>query len=470
MKYKVTAFLAGILMVFNTMAVRADYVMSENSLGTDVRVPIPDLYTVTEVNYSFGEAGVLNNPQDLFIDDNDYIYIADTGNNRIIKLNPDMSLNKVYDASNSTELKAPEGIYIDKDGDLYIGDTGNKRVVHLTNDGTFVEEFKTITSELTDYDNKEFVPSKLYISLTGYLYVVRQYTLMMIDGNSEFKGFVASAKVTLSVMDIFLNNIFTDEQRAQRMKATPETIENFVISDDGMIYCTTLTETAQIKKINGVGNNIYEDEGTFGEVLVDTRGMTDFVEQPDFVDIAVDDDGIITVVDFNTNNLYQYSQEGMNIGVFGGPGYNKGKCVQPSSIAVDSKGNIYLLDAQRADIQIFEPTEYCKNIHAALSLYSDGKYIEAVDEWTKVQKLHEGNEMAQIGMAKALFKQGEYKKAMEYYKMANNRKGYSEAYKELRQDFLRQYFLFVVLAGIIIIIVLLKITGAAKYFVDSELG
>jgi hypothetical protein len=471
MKCKIAGVLAGIMILMSTMAVRADYVMSKSSLGTDVRLPIPDLYTVSKVAYSFGEAGLLKNPQDLFIDKNDNIYVADTGNNRIIKLNPDMTLDRVYDASTSTDLKAPEGIYVDADGDLYIADTGNKRVVHLSAEGKFIEDFIKPKSELAEYDDKDFTPTKLYISLTGYLYVIRQYALMIIDGNNNFKGFIASAKVKLTLMDVFLNSIFTAEQRIKRAKAVPESFLNFIIADDGMIFGTTLTDTAEIKRINGVGLNIYNKDKSFGEIIVDKRGsLSDMIKNPQFVDIAVDETGIVTVIDNNTDNLYQYSQDGMNIGVFGGPGQNKGKCIMPTSIAIDSKGNLYLLDAKREDIQLFEPTEYCRNIHSALALYSDGEYIKAVDEWAKVQKMHEGNIMAQVGMAKALFKQGQYEEAMRLYRLADDKDGYSEAFYEYRQDFLRQYFIYIVLVGIILIFIIWKIVGAARYFVDSELG
>jgi hypothetical protein len=471
MKCKVAGILAGIMIIMSAMTVRADYVMSKSSLGTDVRMPIPDLYTVSNVAYSFGEAGLLKNPQDLFIDKDDNIYIVDTGNNRVIKLHPDMTLDRIYDVNTSVDLKAPEGIYVDADGDLYIADTGNKRVVHLSAEGKFIEEFVKPKSELAEYDDKDFTPTKLYINITGYLYVIRQYALMIIDGNNNFKGFIASAKVKLTLLDVFLNSIFTAEQRKKRAKAVPESFLNFIIADDGMIFGTTVTDTAEIKRINGIGINIYKDDKSYGEIIVDKKGsLSDMIKNPQFVDIAVDETGIVTVIDINTNNLYQYSQDGMNIGVFGGPGLNKGKCIMPSSIALDSKGNLYLLDAKRADIQIFEPTEYCKNIHAALALYSDGEYIKAVDEWTKVQKMHEGNIMAEIGMAKALFKQGRYEEAMKLYRMADDRDGYSEAFKELRQDFLRQYFIYIVLVGIILLIVIWKIVGAARYFVDSELG
>ena len=123
-----------------------------------------------------------------------------------------------------------------------------------------------------------------------------------------------------------------------------------------------------IKRINGIGKtSILKIE--YGERTVDTRGKKSIVRNPEFVDIAVDKEGIITVIDKNTNNLYQYDLDGNNIGVFGGPGLNKGQFKFPSSLAVDSNGNLFVLDCEKESLQVFKPTEYCKNIHAALSKY-----------------------------------------------------------------------------------------------------
>lgn len=471
MKYKLSALLLGITIIFcSCISVRADYLLAESSSGTQMRIPVPDMYIVSSTLYSYGEAGLLNRPMDLFVDPDDNIYIADTGNNRIVKLNPDLSFNRVYDASNSVALNKPEGIYVDKYEDLFVADTGNKRVVHIAADGSFIEEFTKPSSELAEYDNADFIPTKLGISLTGYLYVIRQYTLMIIDAQNEFRGFIMSSDVKLTAMDIFLNIIFTDEQRAKRAKMVPESFLNFVIGRDGMVYGTTLTNTAQIKKFNAIGTNIYTTEKTFGEIYVDTRGKTATIKNPEFIAIAVDRNGIITVVDRNTNNLYQYDQEGNNIGVFGGPGLKKGRSTQPAGLAVDSGGRIYLLGAQMGSLQVYEPTEYCRSIHSAISYYYNGRYTEAVTEWENVHKMHEGNQMAHIGLAQALYKQGDYRQAMDHYKIANDREGYSEAFREYRHEILRKYFGLIVLAGVILLILLIKVTGAAKYFTEIELG
>lgn len=468
MKYKITALLVAIIILLISFPVSADYMLSEESMGLNKRIPIPDLYKVVKEEYVFGEAGTLKKPMDLFIDKSDNIYIADTGNNRIIKLNPDMSLNNIYGDNIKLGLNKPEGVFVEKDGDIYIANTGNGGIIHITNKGTVVEEFFEPESEMSASEHAEFKPKKLYISNTGYLYLIRQYMLMSIDGNNDFRGFIASSNVRLSMKDILLRIFYTGEQKAKLTKLVPETFLNFLIADDGMIYGTTLTNTAQIKKINGIGKNIYPEDKTYGEKFVDTRGKKSIVRNPEFVDIAVDKESIITVIDKNTNNLYQYDLDGNNIGVFGGPGLNKGQFKFPSSLAVDSKGNLLVLDCEKESLQMFKPTEYCQNIHAALSKYHKGMYVEAVYEWEKVQKMHEGNPLVHIGIGKAFYKQGQYKKAMEHYKIADDREGYSTAFNEYRQEIIRRYFALIVLAGVTLIIVIARLKNLLRTFSEKE--
>ena len=469
MKYKIMALLTAIfLILLISFPVSADYMLPEEGMSLNKRIPIPDLYKVVKEEYVFGEAGALKKPMDLFVDVNDNIYIADTGKNRIIKLNTDMSLNNIYGDNLKLGLNKPEGIFVEKDGDIYIADTGNGKVIHITEEGMIVEEFFEPEGEMSSSEHAEFKPKKLYVSITGYLYLIRQYMLMSIDGNNEFKGFIASSNVRLSMKDILLRMFYTGEQKAKLTKLVPETFLNFVIAGDGMIYGTTLTNTAQIKKINGVGKNIYPEDKTYGEKSVDTRGKKSIVRNPEFVDIAVDKEGIVTVIDKNTNNLYQYDLDGNNIGVFGGLGLNKGQFRFPSALAVDSKGRLFVLDCEKESLQMFKPTEYCMNIHAALSKYHKGMYVEAVEEWVKVQKMHEGNPLVHIGIGKAFYKQGQYKKAMEHYKIANDREGYSTAFNEYRQEIIRRYFALIVLAGVTIIIVITRLKNLIRSFSERE--
>ena len=104
----------------------------------------------------------LNNPQDLFCDTNGYLYVADTGNNRIIKLDKNYKVNKTYDGfdldGEYNYFKEPSGVYVDKDGSLFIADTGNKRIVKIDEvcslDKEALEDIKEKYFNQNDFQNE----------------------------------------------------------------------------------------------------------------------------------------------------------------------------------------------------------------------------------------------------------------------------------------------------------------------------
>ena len=60
------------------------------------------------------------------------VFIADTGNNRVVEVTPGGVATVVpLNITSPTTLKSPEGVAVDSNGNLYIADTGNNRVVEV---------------------------------------------------------------------------------------------------------------------------------------------------------------------------------------------------------------------------------------------------------------------------------------------------------------------------------------------------
>ena len=90
------------------------------------KFPIPLTYTVDKVILDIGDPG-LNKPGDLFIDDKGLLYIADTDNNRIVKLNGEGKVAGIFGKEQGVELDQPSGIFVDNLGDMFVADTGSGR-------------------------------------------------------------------------------------------------------------------------------------------------------------------------------------------------------------------------------------------------------------------------------------------------------------------------------------------------------
>ncbi len=74
----------------------------------------------------------LNDPIDIFIDDNDTLFITDGGNSRIVKYYANSTSGILVagsgPGSSSSQLNQPKGIAVDEMGNVFVGDTSNYRI------------------------------------------------------------------------------------------------------------------------------------------------------------------------------------------------------------------------------------------------------------------------------------------------------------------------------------------------------
>jgi len=88
----------------------------------------------------------LNGPTDITVDSDGDLYIADRGNNRIRKVNPSGAITTVAGTGRSgfggdggpavkAMLSGPSGVAVDSEGSIYIADTGNNRVRRVDSSG-----------------------------------------------------------------------------------------------------------------------------------------------------------------------------------------------------------------------------------------------------------------------------------------------------------------------------------------------
>jgi DNA-binding beta-propeller fold protein YncE len=426
-----------------------NYVIEENK-----RVPIPLTYEVSKVISNLGAAGAMNKPEDLFIDSKGILYIADVGNNRILKMNKQGEVLETFKGPKNKPLNKPSGIYVDDEGDMFIADTGNSRIVRLSAEGELKKEYVKPESSLLGQDFT-FDPTKIYVNNTGYLFVLKGSTLLSMDEQNRFRGFIGAKEIGFDFRRMLIRIFASKEQKDRTAKKIPDSYTNFVISSDGMIYGTVgNAASGQIRKLNSVGKNTYSDT-FFGETAT---GPAVQPLQPNFVDIAVDKNGIISVIEKNLGKVYQYDQEGNMLTAFGGIGEYKGSFQIPSSIGVDNDGNIYVLDSKNNNIQVFKPTNFINQIHKAVTFHSNGNYDEAMKYWEQVLKIDANYSLAHKGRAKVYLKREQLKQAMEEYKSAGDSDGYSKAFAEYRHKTFRENF------GLVVIVVTIIITAVVVLF------
>lgn len=415
-----------------------DYILDKDG---KTHIPTPVTYNIKNFVQDLGEGyGELSEPSDMYVGSDDCIYIADTGNNRIVKLNPEGKLIATF--TNGDQFKEPKGIYVDADGDMYVSDTMNEKIVHLDKDGNFVEEFVKPVSDLLDKD-MSFQVGRVGISKQGYLYTIRGQYFMEIDAENNFKGFVGLNKVGFSLKSLLIRTFASEKQKAQLLNEEPDSYNSFDIGEDGLIYATLGGDvtTGQIQIINMVEKNIYPVL-SFGEVLFNEHSGN--LNHPQFIDITVGDGTFIYVLEQYSKCVYVYDRDGTLVSVFGGEGTVKGRFSVPIAIELNSKGDVLVLDKQTGAIHHFEPTVFINDVLSARRYYDNGEYEKSAEMWKRVLETDANYVVANRGLANCCEKFENYEEAMEYYRIADDTAGYGQAFSDYRHGIFREHFFLVV--------------------------
>lgn len=413
--------------------------------------------------------GSLKSPEDIFLGSNGHIYVADTGNNRILVVSPDFEGQKIIDKfvhevdGQQVEdvFNAPTGIFVTDAGHIYVADSQNARIVELDGDGNFVRIIGRPESELIPA-NYKYIPMKVGVDKAGRLFVAAQNAidgLFQFTPSGEFDRFFGSTKVKVNPIERIWRMIYTKDQKERASLNLSKEYSNLTVDSQGFIYTTLKGQyTEQVKRLNISGNDIIK----YNDITVDRFGdQIDVMVGTDtsqFVDASIDEDNNILALDLKTNKIFWYNILGDMLGVFGGKGGN-GDIVGllGSPVAIEQKGDkVFIVDSTKNAIIVYEMTEFGSNIKKANKLYIEGQYEESVEPWREVLKMNANYELAYVGIGNALYKQEKYEEAMKYFDLGNNKKGYSKAKKEYRTIVLKQNFPYI-MTGLILLLILLAI-------------
>jgi tetratricopeptide (TPR) repeat protein len=403
----------------------------------------------------------LSSPSDLYIDSNDRLYVADTGNKRIIVLEADGSLLRSF---GDDVLQSPTGVFADSHGSVFVADRGAKLVYQFDAQGKLTGKFGRPDSPLYGKNNS-FKPVKVTVDKRGNLYIISEGTtngVVQISPFGDFLGYFGSNDSRVSFKLMLERLFFSKKQQAKLFRNIPPSPTNISIDDKGRIYTVTSGDQGKaIKKFNISGFNLLPGNMTFDPFYMDM-----FVAKSGNM-VAIGQKGRIDEFDTAGNLLF----------TFGAPDDGKsriGLFLNAVGIAVDSKERIYAIDKERNNIQIFEPTEFTLQVHKALALYQEGFYVKSQEPWNQVLRKNNLFDLAHKGLADAYYKQQMYTQAMEEYTIANDKAGYSNAYWEIRNRWVRENLLkaFMLIVGIYVLWKIVKgihrRTGAFRAVVRAK--
>ncbi|WP_241674753.1 YIP1 family protein [Paenibacillus luteus] len=393
----------------------------------------------------------LNQPKDIFVDGKDHIYIADTGNNRIVHLDEKGKFVREIKVSESP-LKKPSGLYVDRAGEIYVADTGNNRVVRLDAAGKLLKEFGRPESSYLPAGFK-YDPVNLILDKRGFIYVTTlgaYQGLVQLDPEGDFISFFGPNKVPFTLFDAFKRFVYTREMYQRELRKLPGAIANSTIDQNGFIYTVTKEiQTDQVKKLNIAGLDQLTGKGEFA-ALQPVKSYGEFFHysqrgiSPQLNDITVDAAGNITVIDAVWNIISQYDLNGNLLFFWGGDVITAtsktGVVKTPAAIASNSKGELLVLDSVNNLIQVLRLSEFGQIVHEANQLTQEGRYEQSEPLWTEVHRLNAQYTPALIGLAKAAYKKEDYARAEKLFYQAGVVNGYSDSFWQNRLKWFQSHF------------------------------
>ena len=344
--------------------------------GSDkTSIPAPAPYQVRAV-YDGLELGVgrLREPQDLHVDGTGAIYLADTGNNRIVRIRADFQSADVLTAilidGREEPLSQPKGVFKAADGLLYICDTGNARIVAVNEKR---EAVRIMTNEGVTAINThiQYTPEKVAVDTDGNVFVVDPSIyqgIVQYDAQDRFLGFFAPNEVKVTADVLFLQmwkKWFSTEQVESMEKSLPSPYSNLYIDRDNFLYTSSAGAGAgkALKHLNMLGVNILQPaekkfgHGVFGDLEVSYDNGEEVASA--FVDVCVTESGLLCGADATRGRLFLYDADCNLVAIWGGSGQRRGTF--KALAAVERQGDSFLaLDSEKASLTVFEPTAYMR--------------------------------------------------------------------------------------------------------------
>lgn len=434
---------------------------------------VPNGYQVQQVFESNNlPCGAFSDPTDFYCYDG-FTYVLDSGNGRIVILNDKFEYCSVIDHfslndGTLTELKEASGIFVYSNDKIFIADTGNNRVLKVDSTGKVLGSYERPQSANFP-DDLEFLPKKIAVDRSENLYVLSNgfyYGSVVYNTNGDFQGFYGANKVEMSIsqrIDLLWRKILSEKQVSYMAQYVPIEYSSMDIDDSGFIYTVTMnttTSTHEIKKLNYLGENVmavtasYDpiDKSDYGDrenhsgnsVTIDTQ----------FCDIAVMQQNFAVGLDKTRGRVFLYDKDSNLLSVFGGIGDQQGLSVTP--VAVETIGdNVLVLDKGFGSITVYEPTEYGRLLIEATNYNNSGILSDDTSMWDKILKINANSELACKGLGALYLNNGNYSEAMKYFYRGQDRTNYSRAFGFYRTQVVRENFPIIITLFIAVILILL---------------
>ncbi len=422
---------------------------------------------------------------DVCTDKQGYVYLLDSESRLIILDNNYNFLEEIIEikGKENFSFNGAQNVYAHSDGTIYICDTQARRVLHIDMKGNLIDEYVKPDSPLIPEDF-DFQPISIAVDSRGYVYVLCKgsyYGALLYSPDKTFIGFYGANDVTNGILgaiqSLFGRMFPNNEKKSKSEKTLPFSFNDIFIDGNDFIYTVTDSATlAQIKKLNpGAGNNILDSETVN---FVDDEINHTYSEnmQQRLVSVAVDEQGFIYALDSTYGRIYMYDSDCRMITAFGGgmgAGTQEGTFTAACALTLNDE-DIIVCDKRNNSLTVFSRNNYGNKVKDLLALTLNGDYIEAKEGWQEILRQDKNLQVAYNGLARAYLAENNYSKAMDVAIEGYDRETYALAYKNQRQIWLSDNFIFifgiaVLLIGIIAALIIISMKKKKTFIKNEEL-
>ena len=366
----------------------------------------------------------LNLPEDMIQFGGD-IYVADTGNKRVVKFNMDTGIGTIL----LEGLSQPTGIHVNDLGELYVADKIDRVIYHYDAEMRLLQTYGRPNQAIFGSDSP-FVPVKVTTGPRGILYVVGEGStagLIQLNSVGEFIGFFGTNTTTFSWLQTVSN--FFGINRAINIPTSPT---NVALDEKGSVFTVSNLTNQQVKKFNIASETILSMSQSDQPVSVHINNFGNI--------FTLSQNGIITEYDSYGNLIFGFG--GLDSG-----NRISGLYVNPIDMLTDDEQNLWVLDKGTGKIQLLQRSEFASLVHEGLINFKEGIYD--LDQWENVLRMNSLFALANASLARGYYRVQAYEEALGYYAIAFDREGFSEAFWQLRYTWLELNLATVLLIVII---------------------
>ena len=307
-----------------------------------------------------GTNALFNYPSDVAVDSAGNVYVADSGNNTIRKVTGDGVVTtpagsagqpgSADGTNNMARFNSPSGVAVDSEGNLYVADTGNSTIRKVMGNGVVTtvagSAGQSGSTDVAGSAARFYLPIGMGTDSAGNVYVAD-------SGNNTIRKVTGDGVVTTPAGSAGQSGSADGTNNMARFNSP----SGVAVDSAGNVYVAD-TGNSTIRKVtgNGVVTTVAGSAGQSGST--DGTNSTALFKNPSGV--AVDCEGNWYVWDSGNNPIRKITSGGVVTTLAGSAGQggsadgtnNAALFKNPSGVAVDSVGNLYVADAGNKTVRL----------------------------------------------------------------------------------------------------------------------